>query len=92
MVIGRMPAPKVKGKERSRTKAGRWRKTRSDRGIARKEKGQEAKCAECGKWFIATDENSVDMKVYGLYATVCKECYLELKEGGKIRILKQGPI
>ena len=47
-------------------------------------------CSECGKEFEATNENSVDMKIMGLYGTVCKACYLRLKREGKIRVLKQG--
>ena len=30
-----MPIPIVRGKERSRTKKGRWRKTRTDKGVKR---------------------------------------------------------
>jgi hypothetical protein len=50
------------------------------------------RCAECGKEFEATDENAVDMKVFGLYATVCLNCAKRLQTEGKIRILKQGTI
>ena len=40
----------------------------------------EEPCAECGKWFVPTDKNSVDMKVFGFYATVCRECAEKLKK------------
>lgn len=49
-------------------------------------------CAECGKEFEATEKNSVDMKVHGLYATVCKGCAIKLKREGKVRVLKEGSI
>ena len=49
-------------------------------------------CAECGKEFEATNKNSVDMKILGLYATVCKQCYLDLKKAGKIHIIKKGAL
>ncbi len=52
----------------------------------------KAKCAECEKEFEATNKNSVDMKILGLYATVCKPCYLKLKSAGKIRIIKEGAL
>jgi len=52
----------------------------------------KSKCAECGKEFEATKKNSVDMKILGLYATVCKQCYLKLKKEGKIRIIKEGAL
>jgi len=41
------PIPTVKGKERSRTKSGRWRKKRSDKGKTR-EKKIKIKCSVCG--------------------------------------------
>lgn len=53
------------------------------------------KCAECGKEFEATPENSVDMKVKvggSFYATVCKPCVKSLKAQGKIRVLKPGGV
>ena len=48
------------------------------------------KCAEYGREFEATNKNSVDMKIMGFYATVCKACYLRLKREEKIRVVKQG--
>jgi len=51
-----------------------------------------SKCAECGKEFEATNKNSVDIRIQGLYATVCKQCYLKLKKEAKIRIIKEGAL
>jgi hypothetical protein len=51
---------------------------------------EESKCAECGKLFVATNENSVDIRIYGLYGTACKSCFEEMKRTGKIRIVKYG--
>ena len=48
-------------------------------------------CAECGKKFVATPQNSVNIKIYGLYGVVCKDCYERLKKEGKVEIIKLGP-
>lgn len=50
------------------------------------------RCVECKKEFEATNENSVDIKIVGLYGVVCKACYLDLKKRKKIRILKRGNV
>lgn len=47
-------------------------------------------CTECGKEFEATNENSVDIKILGLYGVVCKVCYEKLKREGKNRLLSKG--